>query len=154
MSQTLDKGHGRLATGSCTVLAAQASLERRARRQDVRALVKIEARRELGAKVETETRYAITSLAPNAGEILRAARLHWGIENGFHRCLDVAFREDASAIRLRHATANFALLRRFALNLFRLDKRRQKSLPKKRKAAAWNPGYVVDLLNLRPLQEI
>ena len=63
----------------------------------MRALVKIEARRELGAKVETETHYAITSLAPNASEILRAVRLHWGIENGFHRCLDVAFREDASA---------------------------------------------------------
>ena len=45
----------------------------------MRALVKIEARRELGAKVETETRYAITSLAPNASEILRAVRLHWGI---------------------------------------------------------------------------
>ncbi|MBA3904194.1 MAG: hypothetical protein C0522_11075 [Rhodocyclaceae bacterium] len=104
--------------------------------------------------METETRYVITSLAPNAGEILRAARLHWGIENGFHRCLDVAFREDASTIRLRHAAANFGLLRRFALNLFRLDKRSKKSLPKKRKAAAWNPSYVVDLLNLRPLQEI
>jgi len=81
-------------------------------------------------------------------------RLHWGIENGFHRCLNVDFREDASAIRLRNAAAHFALLRRFALNLFRLDKRSKKSLPKKRKAAAWNSGYVVDLLNLRPLQEI
>ena len=85
---------------------------------------------------------------------LRAARLHWGIENGFHRCLDVAFREDASAIRLRNAAANFALLRRFALNLFRLDKRSKKSLPKKRKDATWNSRYVVDLLNLRPLQKI
>jgi len=35
-----------------------------------------------------------------------------------------------------------------------LDKRSKKSLPKKRKAAAWNSGYVVDLLNLRPLQDI
>ena len=104
--------------------------------------------------METETRYAITSLAPNASEILRTVRLHWGIENGFHRCLDVAFREDASAIWLRNAAANFALLRRFALNLFRLDKNNTKSLPKKRKAAAWNAQYVVDLLNLQPLQKI
>ena len=141
-------------TRRCTVLAAPAYLEELARWKDVRALVKIDARREMSDKVQTETRYAITSLAPNAHEILRAARLHWGIENGFHRCLDVAFREDASAIRLRNATANFALLRRFALNLFRLDKRSKKSLPKKRKAAAWNPSHVVDLLNLQPLQEI
>jgi len=154
VSETLDKGHGRLETRRCTVVAAPAYLEELARWKDVRALVKIEARRELGAKVETETRYAITSLTPNAGEILRAARLHWGIENGFHRCLDVAFREDASAIRLRNAAAISALLRRFALNLFRLDKSSTKSLPKKRKAAAWNVNYVVELLNLRPLQEI
>jgi len=156
VSETLDKGHGRLETRRCTVLAAPAYLEELERWRDVRALVKIEARRELGTKVEAETRYAITSPAPNAGagEILRAARLHWGIENGFQRCLDVAFREDASAIRLGHATANFALLRRFALNLFRLDKRSKKSLPNKRKAAAWNSGYVVALLNLRPLQDI
>jgi len=153
LSETLDKGHGRLETRRCTVLAAPAYLEELGRWTDVRALVKIEARRELGTKVETETRYAITSLAPNAHEILRAARLHWGIENGLHRCLDVAFREDASGIWLRHAAANFALLRRFALNQFRLDTRSKKSLPKKRKAAAWNSSYIVELLNLRPLQE-
>ena len=154
LSETLDKGHGRLETRRCTVVGAPAYLEELAPWKNVRALVKIEARRELGDKVETETRYAITSLAPNAAQILRAVRLHWGIENGFHRCLDVAFREDASAIWLRNAAANFALLRRFALNLFRLDKSRLKSLPKKRKAAAWNSQYVVELLKLRPLQEI
>jgi predicted transposase YbfD/YdcC len=154
VSQTLDKGHGRLEMRDCTVVPAPAYLEELTPWEEVRALVKIEARRELGAKVETETRYAITSLAPNASEILRAVRLHWSIENGFHRCLDVAFREDASAIRLRNAAANFALLRRFALNLFRLDKSSTKSLPKKRKAAAWNSQYVVDLLKLQALQEI
>lgn len=153
VSETLDKGHGRLERRRCTVVPAPAYLAELERWKDVRALVKIEARRETGAKVETETRYAITSLAPNAHEILRAARLHWGIENGLHRCLDVAFREDACAIGLRNAAANFALLRRFALNQFRLDKSRKKSLPKKRKAAAWNSGYVVELLNLQPLQE-
>ena len=104
--------------------------------------------------METETRYAIISLTPNARQILRAVRLHWGIENGFYRCLDVALREDASAIRLRSAAANFALLRRFALNLFRLDKNRVKSLPKKRKAAACNSQYVADLLKLQPRQVI
>ena len=90
VSESLDKGHGRLETRRCTVVAAPAYLEELARWKGVRALVKIETRRETGDKVETETHYAITSLAPNAREILRAARLHWGIENGLHRCLDVA----------------------------------------------------------------
>ncbi len=81
-------------------------------------------------------------------EILRAVRPHSGIENGFHRCLDVAFRVDASAIWLRHAAANFAL------NLLRLEQSNAKSLPKKRKAAPWDFQYVVDLLKLQPLQPI
>ena len=154
LSETLDKGHGRLETRQCSVLAAPSYLEELARWEQVRALVKIESRREIGEKIVTETRYAITSLAPNAREILRASRLHWGIENGLHRCLDVAMREDASAIFLRNAAANFALLRRFALNLFRLDKRTTKSMPKKRKAAAWNPENVVHRLKLRPLPAV
>ena len=154
LSETLDKGHGRLETRQCSVLAAPSYLEELARWEQVRALVKIESRREVGEKIVTETRYAITSLAPNAREILRASRLHWGIENGLHRCLDVAMREDASAIFLRNAAANFALLRRFALNLFRLDKRTTKSMPKKRKAAAWNPENVVHMLKLRPLPAV
>ena len=154
LSETLDKGHGRLETRQCSVLAAPSYLEELARWEQVRALVKIESRREVGEKIMTETRYAITSLAPNAREILRASRLHWGIENGLHRCLDVAMREDASAIFLRNAAANFALLRRFALNLFRLDKRTTKSMPKKRKAAAWNPENVVHMLKLRPLPAV
>ena len=64
VSQTLDKGHGRLETRRCTALAAPAYLEELARWKDVRALVKIDARREMGNKVQTETRYAITSPAP------------------------------------------------------------------------------------------
>lgn len=47
-----------------------------------------------------------------------------------------------------------APLRRFASNLFRLDTTSKKSLTKKRKATAWNSGYVVELLKLRPVQEI
>lgn len=59
---------------------------------------------------ETDIRYAVTSLALKASEILREPRLHWGIETGFHRCLDVAFREDASAIWLRNVTANSCIV--------------------------------------------
>ena len=51
VSQTLDKGHGRLETRLCTVVPAPAYLEELTHWKDVRTLVKIEARRELGAKV-------------------------------------------------------------------------------------------------------
>jgi hypothetical protein len=62
--------------------------------------------------------------------------------------LDVTFREDASPIRLRNAAQNFSFLRRIALNLFRAETSRKLSLPKKRKAAAWNSDYPALLLGL------
>jgi predicted transposase YbfD/YdcC len=46
-----------------------------------------------------------------------ASRSHWGIENQLHWCLDVAFNEDDSRIRLGHAPENMALIRHIALNL-------------------------------------
>lgn len=59
--------------------ASRLYLEELTRWQDVRASIKIDARRELSAKMETQP-YDITSLVPNAIEILRAVRLDWGIE--------------------------------------------------------------------------
>lgn len=93
-------------------------------------------------------------MAPDAQAILSATRLHWGIENGLHRCLDVAFREDASAVHLRQAAANLGIVRKLALNIFRLDAGSKLSLPRKRKNAAWKPDYLFDLLGLQPVGEI
>lgn len=78
-------------------------------------------------------------------------RTHWGIENGLHWCLDVTFGEDDSLIRLRNAALNFAFLRRVALNLFRHDQSRSISLPKKRKAAAWDREYLAKVLGLEKI---
>lgn len=63
----------------------------------------------------------------------------------------MAFREDDSSIHLRNAGLNFALLRRIAMNLFRSDTTRKISMSKKRKLAAWNPDYLVTVLNLKPI---
>ncbi len=93
-------------------------------------------------------------MAPDTRTILNATRLHWDIENGLHPCLDVAFREDASAVRLRQAAANLGVLRKLALNLFRLDTTVSKlSLSRKRKQAAWRPDYLFDLLGMPPVAE-
>ena len=59
------------------------------------------------------------------------------------------FGEDSSPIRLRNAALNFHFLRRLAVNLFRADTSRSASLPKMRKAAVWNPGYLATVLRLR-----
>ena len=152
--ETVDKGHGRFETRRCTAvddLAWLDAIELRERWPNLRSVARIESQRETHGQVQTDTRYVISSLPADAQRILYVARTHWAIENGLHWCLDVTFNEDASQIRLRNAALNFSFLRRLAINLFRTDTSRALSLPKKRKAAAWNPDYLAQVLNLQKI---
>lgn len=152
--EMLDKGHGRIETRRCVAvdhLDWLDTLGLRARWKNLTSVACIESTRLIGNKTETDRRYVISSLSADSQRILHAVRMHWGIENGLHWCLDVTFREDACPIRLRNAALNFAFLRRVGLNLFRSDTARTISLPKKRKAAAWSPDYLATLLHLREI---
>lgn len=149
--ETLDKGHGRLETRRCVAVGELDWLDTmglRERWSGLTSVACIKSQRHIGDKLETDTRYVISSLPAEAARILHAVRTHWGVENGLHWCLDVTFGEDASAIRLRNAAHNFSFLRRLALNLFRSDTSRKMSLPRKRKTAAWNPDYLAHVLGL------
>ena len=154
LHETLDKGHGRIETRRCTAVGELDWLELlglRARWSKLASVACIESTREIAGRVETEKRYVITSLSADSRRILHAVRSHWGIENGLHWCLDVTFGEDASLIRLRNAAQNFSFLRRVALNLFRTDKSRSISLPRKLKTAAYNPAYLDTALQLQEI---
>jgi predicted transposase YbfD/YdcC len=152
--ETLDKGHGRIETRRCTAVGELDWLELlglKARWSKLASVACIESTREIGNRIETEKRYVISSLPPDSRKILHAVRTHWGIENGLHFSLDVTFGEDASTIRLRNAAQNFSFLRRIALNLFRADKSRSISLPRKLKTAAYNPDHLATALQLREI---
>jgi predicted transposase YbfD/YdcC len=154
LHETLDKGHGRIETRRCVAVANLDWLELlglKARWSKLTSVACIESTREIAGKVESEKRFVISSLPANSERILHAVRTHWGIENGLHWCLDVTFGEDASPIRLRNAALNFSFLRRLALNLFRAEQSHSVSLPKKRKAAAWNPDYLATVLRLQEI---
>jgi len=152
--ETVDKGHGRFETRRCTAVDDLAWLDLlglRERWPKLSSVACIESSREFGAQIQTQTRYVISSLPGDARRILHAARTHWAVENGLHWCLDVTFGEDASQIRLRNAALNFSFLRRLAINLFRANTSRKLSLPQKRKVAAWEPDYLAQVLNLKPI---
>jgi hypothetical protein len=63
-----------------------------------------------------------------------------------HWVLDVTFREDDSRVRDPTAVRNFALLRKIAINLVSQDHSAKTSLRGKRKKAAWDNDYMLQLL--------
>jgi predicted transposase YbfD/YdcC len=92
-----------------------------------------------------ETHYFIASGRMGARKIAKAMRSHWGIENNLHWHLDVHFGEDKSRIQKRNAARNFASMRKLALCVLRQHPA-QKSIPRKRKLAAQNAGFLAEIL--------
>ena len=109
----------------------------------------VESRIERSDKVETERRCYISSRALSAAAFAEAGRGHWAIENNLHWSLDTTFGEDLSRLRTGHGAKNMAVVRHFALNLVR-QIADQRSLKRRRKRAAWDPQYLLQILG--PLQ--
>jgi len=97
-------------------------------------------------KTSDEVRYFISSLPARVKRLARAVRQHWGIENGLHWVLDVAFNEDRMRQRDRNGIENLALLNRLAVSVLRQDKTIEAGVKCKRKAAGWDDNYLLHLL--------
>jgi predicted transposase YbfD/YdcC len=97
-------------------------------------------------KVTDDVRYFISSLPARVRRLAGAVRQHWGIENGLHWVLDVAFNEDRMRQRDRNGIENLALLNRLAVSLLRQDKTVKAGVKCKRKAAGWDDDYLLHLL--------
>jgi predicted transposase YbfD/YdcC len=94
----------------------------------------------------SEVRYFLSSLPAKVRRLARAVRLHWGIENGLHWVLDVAFHEDRMRQRERHGVENLALLNRLAVSLLRQDQTVKAGVKCKRKKAGWDDNYLLHVL--------
>lgn len=97
-------------------------------------------------KSSDEVRYFLSSLPAKVKRLAGAVRQHWGIENGLHWVLDVAFNEDRMRQRDRNGIENLALLNRLAVSLLRQDKTVKAGVKCKRKAAGWDDDYLLHLL--------
>lgn len=149
-AQTVNKNHGRIEIRQCWALSDEHAFEA-IRHYDGWAglrtvvMVKRERRSLDHTLISFETAYFLSSLPTDADLLLYAVRAHWSIENNFHWALDVVFREDDARLTVVNGAENFAVLRRFALNLLKRHPAKL-SLKRKRYKAALDDSFLTQLL--------
>jgi len=144
----VEKGHGRTETRETFVAPATPAMVAPGLWVGLATVVMV-IRRCLDhatGKTSDEVRYFISSLPAKVKRLAGAVRRHWGIENGLHWVLDVAFNEDRMRQRDRNGIENLALLNRLAVSLLRQDKTVKAGVKCKRKAAGWDDNYLLHLL--------
>src|SRR6195952_1150813 len=146
---TFDDTHGRLVRRRVFASTEAAALDALSGWPGLRTVLAVESIRSVNsapAKVESETRYVLSSCPDDPAILGQAIRSHWAVENVLHWVLDVTFREDDSRVRERTAVRNLALLRKIALNIVSRDRTSKASVRARRKKAAWNDAYMLQLL--------
>ena len=145
--QTVDGDHGRIETRIYTATHDVAWLQERHDWPGLQGILIVESTREIGEKIEHETRFYITLLVWLADQLGPVIRSHWAIENSLHRVMDMIFRDDECRVRTDHAPANFTTLKHMAHNLIRRAPG-QDSLRLKRKVAAWDDDFLASLVTV------
>jgi len=144
-STSVEKNRGRIETRRVEVFKYNSKVHG-SHWKYLNSVIKVSSTREtLDNKSTKEAdRYYISNLEPrnDFGTFIRS---HWEVENKLHWVLDMTFREDACRKRTKHATANFALVRKMTLNILKKDTRKG-SLKGKRLKAGWNNKYLLELL--------
>jgi len=143
--ETIDGDHGRIETRTYTAIHDVTWLQERHEWPGLQGVVMVESTREIGEKIEQETRFYITSLAWLANQLGPVVRGHWAIENSLHWVMDMIFRDDECRVRTDHAPANFTTLKHMAHNLIRKAPGKD-SLRVRRKIAAWDDDFLVSLV--------
>jgi predicted transposase YbfD/YdcC len=104
--ETVDDDHGRIETRTTTVIHDVAWLQERHGWPGLKTVVIVQSTREIGGKIERETRFYITSMILLANVLAPIVRSHWAIENSLHWVMDIIFRDDDCRVRTDHAPAS------------------------------------------------
>jgi len=144
--ETIDGDHGRIETREYTATSDIDWLPGKHLWAGIKSIVRVVRRREVNEKRSVEKAYFISSLDNHTPAIAKAIREHWGIENGLHWCLDIAFREDHCRVRKDHAPENLGIIRHMAINLLKRETSLKGGIQAKRLKAAWDHNYLLKIL--------
>lgn len=143
-AETVDGGHGRVEIRRSWTISDPVTLahvDPDNAWAGLRSIGMVEAERREKGTVSHERRNYLTSLI-DAATFGRAVRAHWGIENGLHWVLDIAFREDESRARKGASAANLVVLRHIAVNLLKKEQTAKVGIKNKRLKAGWDERYL------------
>jgi predicted transposase YbfD/YdcC len=144
--ETRERGHGRVETRRYWTLTAVEKIPQAGEWAELNTIGMVQCERQVDGKTTTESRFYIASSGGDARRFAWAVRSHWGIENGLHWCLDIAFREDESRVRDRQAANNLAVMRHIAMGLLKKDTTIKRGIKTKRLVAGWDEDYLAKLL--------
>jgi predicted transposase YbfD/YdcC len=139
--ESLEKSRGRVEERLCKAIDASELLEAKEWR-GLKTAAKMTRRRTIEGKTTEEVIYYISDLEIDATKIARAAREHWGVENGLHHALDVVLEEDGHTYRNRNGACNLSAIRKIVLAALQKTEAKKKYSKKgKRLLAAINPEF-------------
>ena len=144
-ARTIDADNGRIETRITTVIHDVDWLRKRHGWPGLNAVAIVESTRETGGRIETDTRFYITSLVMLAHLLGPVIRSHWAIENSLHWVMDMVLRDDECRVRTNHAPANFTTIKHMACNLLRRPSGKD-SLRVRRKVAGWDDEFLASLV--------
>ncbi len=145
IKETVDADHGRIEERKFHIFT---NLDWLAQKPDWKGLAGIgvvESTVEKYGKISCERRFYITTLT-GIDKFSKGVREHWGIENGLHWTLDVAFNEDKSTRKKGESPANSAVLRHVTLNILKREKTKKISINRKRNRACIDENYLQTLV--------
>ncbi|MFG6324680.1 MAG: ISAs1 family transposase [Lachnospiraceae bacterium] len=121
--KSVEKEHGSVATREYFITEDVAWYSEREKWKKLNAfgMVKKTLERPDGSSMEEE-RYYICSIEEDVKLFERAARGHWGVENGLHWQLDFTFKDDKNTSMAKAGAKNLQIMKKIALAVLKLVK--------------------------------